>query len=798
MMMIYHLAIYIFQRKNISILYYVLMMLIIAARIPVTGEYMISEVFQGADIRPQVIVEYLTICWAPITWLLFINRFYPEEISKKVVRASVYAGGILSVFTLLAPVKIFTSALLVYELIVVAFFIYALQRFIAAKLKKREGVTLMLFATAAFFGTFVNDALYQWNIISSRSGGIFGFSAFVIIFIQAYVLAAQFSKSYREVEDLSDRLLSLDRLKDEFLANTSHELRTPLNGIINITDSVLENSDGMLGDAQKQNLRIVSSAARRLYNLINDILDLSIMKNSEVRLNKRPVDLHSVADLTLYVLSQSKGEKDIEFINAIPEDMPPVQADVDRLRQIFYNLLGNALKFTEKGRIETGASAKSDHAEIWIKDTGCGIPEDKLEEIFKPFYQGDSTEIRPAGGTGLGLPITKSLIELHGGSIQAHSLLGQGTCFSFTLPLSKEQRQDIHMEPMIRTFDETSAMKGITGFQEKGNRKYSILVADDDPANLAALFNILNLEGYHVIVATRGEDVLRELETQCLYDLIILDVMMPQMSGYEILKKIRQRFQPIDIPVLLLTAKARPEDLRTGFEAGANDYLAKPFEALELKARVKTLIQLKESVNRLIEGELSFLQAQIKPHFLYNALSVIASLSTREPERAKGLLYDLSDYLRGSFNFENNSGVTPLSRELATVKAYISIEKERFRGKLNVEYDIDETIEAMVPLLAIQPLVENGIRHGILKKPEGGTLSLRIKREGSDVVIEVQDDGVGFNREQLAEILQGEAPGSGVGLKNIHRRMILYYGNGLNISSEEGKGTAVVLRIPAL
>lgn len=280
MMMIYHLAIYIFQRKNISILYYVLMMLIIAARIPVTGEYMISELFQGADIRPQVIVEYLTICWAPITWLLFINRFYPEEISEKVVKTSVYAGGVLSVFTLLAPVHIFTSALLIYELIVIAFFIYALQRFIAAMARNREGVTLMLFATAAFFGTFVNDALYQWNIISSRSGGIFGFSAFVIIFIQAYVLAAQFSKNYREVEDLSDRLLSLDRLKDEFLANTSHELRTPLNGIINITDSVLESSDGMLGEAQKQNLRIVSSASRRLYNLINDILDLSIMKNS--------------------------------------------------------------------------------------------------------------------------------------------------------------------------------------------------------------------------------------------------------------------------------------------------------------------------------------------------------------------------------------------------------------------------------------------------------------------------------------------------------------------------------------
>lgn len=796
MMMMYHLAIYVFQRKNISILYYVLMMLIIAARIPVTGEYMISQVFPGADIRPQVIVEYLTICWAPVTWLLFINRFYPEEISKRAVHASVYIGIVLTVFTLLVPIHIFTAALLVYELIVVVLFIYALLRFITAVAKKREGVVLMLFATAAFFGTFVNDALYQWNIISSRSGGIFGFSAFVIIFIQAYVLAVQFSSSYRKVEELSDRLLSLDRLKDEFLTNTSHELRTPLNGIINITNSVLENSNKKIDEAQRQNLEFVISAARRLYNLINDILDISSLKNGEINLYKRPVDLRSVAELVLYVISQMKGTKTIEFINHIPEDIPPVDADVERLRQICYNLIGNALKFTEHGKIEVGALVRKNIVEVWVEDTGCGIPKDKLEDIFKPFYQVNSTATRDAGGTGLGLSITKTLVELHKGSIRVSSEEGKGSKFIFTLPISEKQENPAYVETSVISLQKTPEVSTLTTSGGMKKRAYSILVADDDPASLTALFNILDNEGYYVKAVMSGEEVLKELDGLNRYNLIILDVMMPRISGYEVLKKIRMRFQSMEVPVLMLTAKARPEDLQTGFEAGANDYLAKPFEALELKARVHTLVQLKESVSSVVETELSFLQAQIKPHFIYNSLSVIAALTLETPEKAKDLLYDLTDYLRGSFRFNNYNGMVPLSEELATVKAYISIERARFEDKLEVQYEIDDTFSVALPILTLQPIVENAVRHGLFMKPEGGWVRIGVHRENDDVVLSVTDNGGGISSDTLKKLFSENDSLKGVGLKNINRRLKLFYGKELHIKSEVGKGTEVSFSIP--
>lgn len=204
----------------------------------------------------------------------------------------------------------------------------------------------------------------------------------------------------------------------------------------------------------------------------------------------------------------------------------------------------------------------------------------------------------------------------------------------------------------------------------------------------------------------------------------------------------------------------------------------------------------KNATDELVKAEMAFLKAQIKPHFLYNSLSVITALSTKNPQQTKSLLYDLSDYLRGSFNFENYDGMTPIESELSTVRAYLSIEKARFQGKLNVEYDIDESITISVPLLTIQPLVENAIRHGIMKRSESGTVRISVQRGETCTVISVQDDGEGIPDRELPRILEEPASTSGVGLKNIQRRLILYYGQGLEIESMECKGTRVTMRIP--
>jgi len=798
---LYYLFVYLGRRKDLSVLYYSAYAITYSFFEFAYGEKIFMQMFPDIPVVFVLKVQDALLYASIIFVFLFVKKITEKLLPDWFVRTVVTVLGGYMISLLVLPLKISTSVENIFLLFGMMVYVLILIFLIVALVRKqyghagRSGVIHLLVGFSCVLTSFVDGVLYVNNMKTDNYIGYIALLFFIGII--SHMLSQQYNNAYNTIERMSFKLLELDRLKDEFLANTSHELRTPLNGIINITSSVMESGNSNLNPVQQQNLQVVVAAARRLYNLINDILDISSLKKGEISLSPRPVNVRSVAESVQYVLSQLKGDKEIEFINNIPEGVPPVYADVERLRQIFYNLIGNALKFTISGRIELGSLIKQDKAEIWIEDTGCGIPKDKLEDIFKSFYQVNAAETREAGGTGLGLSITKTLIELHGGSIRVASKEGKGSRFTFTLPLCTEYKESIHLDSITGVLEETAAaVSALTTSQARGERKYSILAADDDPASLTALFNILDNEGYFVKAVTSGEEVLNELERRIGYNLVILDVMMPKISGYEVLNKIRLRFQPMDIPVLLLTAKARPEDLQAGFAAGANDYIPKPFEALELKARVKTLVQLKESVSGIVTTELSFLQAQIKPHFLYNSLSVIAALSTREPQRAKELLYDLSDYLRGCFNFENYDGLTPLSGELSTVRAYISIEKERFRDKLKVEFDIDETINTSVPMLTIQPLVENAIRHGILQKTKGGTVRLSVKNSDECVEITVQDDGIGISSAMLADLLPGKVAKAGVGIKNIQRRLILYYGQGLDIQSREGQGTIVIMKIP--
>lgn len=803
---LYYLFIYFGRSRDRSLLYYSLYSFIIAMAESANGEKLMLVLFPQLSFERMMQIKCICLCASVILLCLFVNKVVQGLLSRwfLLTVALVFGAGGIGLLLLL-PFKAYAGwedPVIVLGLLV---HVFVIARLIAAIVKKRcgdAGVTVVVYLLLGFtcvFVTFVDSVLYLNNLKNDdfiAKAAVLGFVATITIMI-----SYQQTMARRTIESMSLKLLELDRLKDEFIANTSHELRTPLNGIINITNSVLEGSGGTLSPLTRTNLEVVVAAARKLHNLLHDILDISSLKHG-LRLNVRAVDVYSVAEVVLYEIRHTRAGQEIEIVNRIPPDLPPVYADAERLRQILYNLADNALKFTPQGSIEAGACVCGEEAEIWVEDTGCGIPADKLEDIFTSFYQVNTDEMRSSGGTGLGLSISKTLVQLHGGRIWATSTVDKGTRITFTLPLSTQAKTALPLarHPYVSP-EVASASALLTTSARKEKARYSILAADDDSSNLTALFGILSNEGYYIKSVASGEEVLQELERKKDYNLLIMDLMMPRMSGYEVLRNIRSRFTPLHLPVLLLTAKMRPEDLQAGFQAGANDYVAKPFEALELKARVRTLVQLKETASRMVTTELSFLQAQIKPHFLFNTLSVIASLSTRHPERAKQVLYDLSDYLRGSFNFENYNGITPLSGELATVRAYLSIEKERFREKLHVVYEIDEEEEEElsqlpIPLLAIQPLVENAIRHGILKKPTGGTVKLTIRNNGASVMIQVWDNGVGMSEATLEQILQRKPPKYGVGLINIEQRLLLHYGHGLEISSQEGVGTTVVMRIP--
>jgi CheY-like chemotaxis protein len=326
-----------------------------------------------------------------------------------------------------------------------------------------------------------------------------------------------------------------------------------------------------------------------------------------------PVKMADFLEVVLAMCQPLIGQKNLKLVNQISPDFPAVLADSNRLQQILYNLIGNAIKFTEAGFVKISAKLipqdrpdQPPQMAITISDTGIGISEDKLDRIFESFEQADGSTARVYGGTGLGLAITKQLVELHGGTITVASTPGAGSHFTFTLPVVADSTQQ---EPQIPLFKEGSFVDrtpqapeiltppvndaGIN-LESESSPQFKILIVDDEPINLQVLANYLSLANYQIAKASNGLEALNIIEQGFQPDLILLDVMMPHMTGYEVTQKLRETWPMSELPIMMITAKNTVSDLVFGFEVGANDYLGKPFIKEELMARIRTHLKIKQ------------------------------------------------------------------------------------------------------------------------------------------------------------------------------------------------------------
>lgn len=413
---------------------------------------------------------------------------------------------------------------------------------------------------------------------------------------------AELLSANAKLEQANREMQRLDNLKDEFLANTSHELRTPLNSIIGISESLIDGATGILSHQTTANLAMISNSGRRLFNLVSDILDFSQILNDKLSLRLKSMGLREIVEIIMILCRPLLGNKDLQLVNAITGDIPPIKVDEDRLQQILYNLVGNAIKFTERGKVEVKAQPEGDCLLISVSDTGIGIPQEKHNSIFQSFEQGEGFASREYGGIGLGLSVTKKLIESHGGDIWLESSLGKGSQFNFTIPLATDNDNlttEISSEQNTLSLDILSLVQqpqipisNATAAQGKTNK---VLIVDDDPANLQVLINNLSLAdtNYDISQASNGMEALDLLENGLNPDIILLDVMMPKMTGYEVATKLREKYPADRLPILLLTAKTQIQDIVTGFNVGANDYLNKPVSRDELIARMQTQINLR-------------------------------------------------------------------------------------------------------------------------------------------------------------------------------------------------------------
>lgn len=404
-----------------------------------------------------------------------------------------------------------------------------------------------------------------------------------------------------------EALQKADDVKEEFIANVSHELRTPLTGIIGLSEIILEKSGSSLDDSARENLNMIRISGQRLANLVNDVIDFSAIKNGHLELHKKPVDLKSICILVNKMCRPLIGDKPIQLAESYPPEPVLVIGDEDRLQQILFNLVSNAIKFTQRGWVAVSIEIIDIDARVIVKDTGIGISKEQQSRIFNRFYQVDAAASREEGGTGLGLAISQKLVELHGTEIILRSNPGEGSTFYFDLPLLTEKeriaasksmvqkkagmeldRLPVSAEASTAIVDRRSRDRGGELVPEalpmQTGRRRNILVVDDEYLNVRIVKE--HLSGlYDIDSALSGHDALMLMQ-QHKPDLVILDLMMPIMTGFELCQRIREKYSMDELPIVILTAKNRVEDLVKGLSLGANDYISKPFSKEELKVRV--------------------------------------------------------------------------------------------------------------------------------------------------------------------------------------------------------------------
>ncbi|HZV94196.1 MAG TPA: ATP-binding protein, partial [Caldimonas sp.] len=369
------------------------------------------------------------------------------------------------------------------------------------------------------------------------------------------------------------------RIKDEFLATLSHELRTPLSAILGWTQVLLRSAEIGSGEKTRHAIEVIDRNARAQVQLIDDLLDLSRLMTGKIRLDLRQV---AVADLvqsavdSVWPAAEAKGIALEAELDAGPATL---SADSGRLQQVMSNLLGNAVKFTPRGgRVRVALQTLGSRVELSVSDTGIGIPADFLPRVFDRFSQRDSSTTRAFGGLGLGLAISRQLVELHGGTITVASPgEGQGATFVVELPLSTPQTEDDnadHPQPTGQTASgEVLALPRLEGIHA--------FIVDDEQDAREVLRRVLEDQGARVTAFSSAEDVLATLETS-RPSILISDVGMPGMDGYQLIRALRAAHPGDRLPALALTAFARAEDRKRSLVAGYQAHLAKPFDVGEL------------------------------------------------------------------------------------------------------------------------------------------------------------------------------------------------------------------------
>lgn len=785
---LYFFATYFQRGKGKELLYFSLTSIFISLYLSTLNEQLLHSLI-GYSQNIRMRIQLVSIMIFTICLLKFMYYSFKECSNRKVINiiiGLVVLSMSLAFFTV-EGTSFITISFSQYFVSATTFMAFMKIFFILIKsiIKKVESLEYILIFTSTMFSCWM--AMVLRVFFEFYLGNLMLVLVFTILISIALLMGEKLQIDYKNVQSLSNKLLEEDKLKDEFLERVSHELRTPLHVILNATEALIEGKKGTINEKQQESLFFIIQEGKRLTSLVEDLLYASQMEDGEINIRLATINSHKIVeDVLREIHAVIPKNKNIQLINNIPEDFPQLKADHGKFIQVIYNLVNNSIKYTKSGEIAISASIQDEYAIFRVRDTGIGIKEEDLESIFNKFYRKlDNDIVQPELGLGLGLSVVKQLVEVQGGTVDVESTYGKGSTFLFTIPLQEIQEDIIEVAQLEQSITEQEMAYSMD--------RATLLIVDDEISNQKVLADILIEAQYNLIFAHNGREAIKILEDHQV-DLIILDLMLPDISGDIACQQIRKKYSMVELPIIMLTASGRIKDFKNTFECGANDFLKKPADSVELRSRIKSLLLMKSSVEEGLRKEFEYFYSQISPHFLYNTLNTIIGLSYTDMSKAREALNNLSIYFRGKLDVYQNRSLISLESELELVTAYLEIEHLRYSHRLKILFDIDENIHLMIPPLTIQPLVENSIRHGIAVKKDGGYVKIAVKKNIDVVIITIEDDGVGMSAERKEALLSGHH--ESLGFKNVKEKIKRIKGASLELESEESKGCVITIRIP--
>ncbi len=674
----FFLGMFLFWRRDRTILYYALFAISFACRISNTDIYVLGQIFP--DISGTIImkIEYFSLYFTSVFLALYFSENAQKDIYYPIVKGFIWITVFFILFTLILPLSISSKGMKYFTFCGLLMILYGLYVTIKALINKRQGILIMAISHfLIFIGTL-------WaGIMSMREISYipFIYNGFLILsfLIMSMGLAQRFGVAYETISKLQEEAIQqknlieqMARTRSKWFANVAHELRTP----ITLINGPIKQFLSRQAEKNLSNLHYIQTAERnsiRLLDMIQDVLDITRLESSTLKLEKQPVSITKLVEETVSLFESAIAIGRIGLQLYINTDFV-LSVDKKRIQTILVNLLSNAVKFTHQGQIVVTVNGMEESGvKITVADTGEGMAPEEQERIFERYYQISYNNRENTGGSGIGLALSKELAQLHDGDLTVASTLGFGSQFTLSLPIECiiRQKHVSIMHDAISTLSEKAAIKR----PATSHDLREILIVDDNHDMRRYIKDLLSSD-YHTIGALDGVDAWDKLEHH-IPDLIISDVMMPRMDGFQLLNNLRSNPKMEHISVIILTAKAGQPDRLKALSIGVDDYLVKPFDEDELLARVKHIFKNKVQMDQWREGHNETNEPDSRQQFLQQAQQVVSSSLTTPaygiPEFADALNISQRQLYR---NLKVITGLSPLHfiQEIRLQKARFILE----------------------------------------------------------------------------------------------------------------------------